>query len=198
MEERTCHGQGGSVNWQLHLGHNVKLTHNSTPEVMSTISVSTMSQYCVWCDIGMIIRPNWAKKVCYMILFIGGPVDWEGGPVDWRAWETWMGDIGYRGRGCVTKVDWGRLRELRVWIRKWIRNDDGRTNKWTEKWPEFPLAHSTPVSGREKSWLGYNGYIVTLFAILNWLLEARSPITQKLKGILCRIQFWRQKDPVQG
>ena len=23
-----------------------------------------------------------------MILFIGGPVDWEGGPVDWRAWET--------------------------------------------------------------------------------------------------------------
>ena len=49
-----------------------------------------------------------------MILFIGGPVDWEGGPVDWRAWETWMGDIGYRRRGCVTKVDWGRLRELRV------------------------------------------------------------------------------------
>ena len=40
-----------------------------------------------------------------MILFIAGPVDWEGGPVDWegesidwRAWETWMGDIGYRGR----------------------------------------------------------------------------------------------------
>ena len=43
-----------------------------------------------------------------------------GGPVDWRAWETWMGDIGYRERGCVTKVDWGRLRELRVWIRKRI------------------------------------------------------------------------------
>ena len=44
-----------------------------------------------------------------MILFIGGPVDWEGGPVDWeggpidwRAWETWMGDIGYSGRGCVS------------------------------------------------------------------------------------------------
>ena len=37
-----------------------------------------------------------------MILFIGGPVDWEGGPIDWRAWETWMGDIGYRGRGCVS------------------------------------------------------------------------------------------------
>ena len=56
-----------------------------------------------------------------MILFIGGPVDWEGGPVDWeggpvdwRAWETGMGDFGYRGRGCVTKVDCGRLRELRV------------------------------------------------------------------------------------
>ena len=41
-----------------------------------------------------------------MILFIGGPVDWEGGPVDWRAWETWMGDIRYRGRGGVTKIDW--------------------------------------------------------------------------------------------
>ena len=48
-----------------------------------------------------------------MILFIGGTVDWEGGPVDWGAWETWM-DIGYRGRVLVTKVDWGRLRELRV------------------------------------------------------------------------------------
>ena len=23
------------------------------------------------------------EKVCEMILFIGGPVDWEGGPVDW-------------------------------------------------------------------------------------------------------------------
>ena len=51
-----------------------------------------------------------SNPVGNMILFIGGPVDWEGGPVDWRAWETWMGDIGYRGRGCVTKVDWaGRL-----------------------------------------------------------------------------------------
>ena len=46
---------------------NVKLTHNSTPEGTS--------------------------KVRDMILFIGGPVDWEGGPVDWRTWETWMGDI---------------------------------------------------------------------------------------------------------
>ena len=41
------------------------------------------------------------EKVCDMILLIWGTVDWEGGPVDWRAW---MGDIGYRGRGCVTKV----------------------------------------------------------------------------------------------
>ena len=40
-------------------------------------------------------------------MFIGGPVDWEGGPVDLREWETWIGDIGCRGRGCVTKVDWG-------------------------------------------------------------------------------------------
>ena len=54
------------------------------------------------------------EKVRDMILFIGGPVDWEGGPADWWAWETWMGDIEYRGRGCVTKVDWGMLRE--VWI----------------------------------------------------------------------------------
>ena len=41
----------------------------------------------------------------------GGAVDrgvWGG------AWETWMGDIGYREKGCETKVDWGRLRELRV------------------------------------------------------------------------------------
>ena len=35
-----------------------------------------------------------------MILFIGGPVDWGVG--GGGAWETWMGDIGYRGRGCVT------------------------------------------------------------------------------------------------
>ena len=54
------------------------------------------------------------KKGHNMILFVGGPVDWEGGSVDWRAWETWMGDIGYHGRGCVTKVDWGMLRELGV------------------------------------------------------------------------------------
>ena len=42
-----------------------------------------------------------------MILFIGGPVDWEGGPLDWRVWETWMGDVGYRGKGCVTKKSTG-------------------------------------------------------------------------------------------
>ena len=35
-----------------------------------------------------------------MIMFIGGPVDWG----VWRAWEAWMGDIGYRGRGCVTPL----------------------------------------------------------------------------------------------
>ena len=52
-----------------------------------------------------------------MILFIGEPVDWEGGPVDWgvgAGMGDMDGDIGYRGRGYVTKVDWGRLRELRV------------------------------------------------------------------------------------
>ena len=43
-----------------------------------------------------------------MIRFIGGPVDWEGGSVDWRAWETWMGDIGYRGRGCVSLESEGK------------------------------------------------------------------------------------------
>ena len=40
-----------------------------------------------------------------MILSIGGPVDWGEEPVDWGVGgtcETWMGDIGYRGRGCVT------------------------------------------------------------------------------------------------
>ena len=43
---------------------NVNLTHNSTPDGND------------------------------MILFIGGPVDWEEGLVDWRAWETSIGDIG--------------------------------------------------------------------------------------------------------
>ena len=57
---------------------NVKLTHNSTPSGKEK------------------------SDRCDMILFIGGPVDWEGEPVDWQAWETWMGDIGYRGRVCVT------------------------------------------------------------------------------------------------
>ena len=51
------------------------------------------------------LDPKWKRKVCDMILFIGGPVDWEEGPVDWQAWETWMGDIGYCGRGCVNKVN---------------------------------------------------------------------------------------------
>ena len=47
-------------------------------------------------------------------------------PVHWgtswlgrgTSWPAGMGDMD--GRGCVTKVDWGRLRELRVWIRKRI------------------------------------------------------------------------------
>ena len=66
----------------------VKLTHNSTPDGK--------------------------RKVCDMILLIGGPVDWEGRPVDWRAWETWIGEIKYRERGCGIKVDWVMLRELRL------------------------------------------------------------------------------------
>ena len=58
------------------------------------------------------LDPKWKRKVCDMILFIWGPVDFEGGPVDWREWETWMGEIRYRGRGCVIKVDWRMLRKL--------------------------------------------------------------------------------------
>ena len=50
------------------------------------------------------------------------------------------------------KVDWGRLRELRVWIRKRKRiwSDGGQTDKWTDRQTEFPLVHSTPVRGRVK------------------------------------------------
>ena len=67
------------------------------------------------------------EKVRDMILFIGGPVDW-------RAWETWMGDIGYCGRGCVTDVDWERLRELRVWRKRKISwSDYGQTNRQTDR-----------------------------------------------------------------
>ena len=47
--------------WQTVPLKNVKLTHNSTPD-----------------------GNDWARKVCDMILFIGGLVDWEGGPVDCR------------------------------------------------------------------------------------------------------------------
>ena len=69
---------------------------------------------------------NWARKVCEMILFIGGPVDWW---VEAGAWETWMGGhLGYRGRGCVTL-----LSLLRVWIRKRKRSDDGRTYRRTNR-----------------------------------------------------------------
>ena len=87
------------------------------------------------------LRHN-STPVGNMILIIKGPVDW------W-AWEPWMGDIGYRGRGCVTAVDWGRLRELRVWIRKRIWSDDGHTNGQIDRLTEFPLVDSTPVKGAE-------------------------------------------------
>ena len=83
-----------------------------------------------------------------MILFIVGPVDWEGRPVDWRAWETWMGEIRYRGRGCVIKVDWGMLRELRVWKRKRIRSDERQTNKWTNRISTYRL---DPRKGSSKN-----------------------------------------------
>ena len=42
---------------------------------------------------------NWARKVRDMILFIGGPVDWEGGPVDWRG-----GGHGRHGWGTLDTV----------------------------------------------------------------------------------------------
>ena len=41
----------------------------------------------------MITRPNWARKVCYMILFIVGPVDWGVGggigDMDGGHWIPW-------------------------------------------------------------------------------------------------------------
>ena len=87
----------------------------------------------------------------------GGPR----GPVDWRAWELvshgiqcpqslspWIGDIGYRGKGCVTKVDWGGLRDLRVWIRKIIRSDYGQTDRPTE----FPLVKIKKRMKEFKHW----------------------------------------------
>ena len=53
-------------------------------------------------------------------------------------------------RGWVTKVDWGRLRELRVWIRK-IRSDDGQTDRQTDRQAEFPFVDSTPVEKKSIS-----------------------------------------------
>ena len=41
------------------------------------------------------------KKISDMILFIGGPVDWEGGPVDWKPVLIIL--------ACSTKVEWRRL-----------------------------------------------------------------------------------------
>ena len=63
-----------------------------------------------------------------------------------------MGDIGYRGRGCVTKVDWGRLRELRVWIRKRKRiwSDDGQTNGQTNR---ISTCRLDPCKGSSKKLL---------------------------------------------
>ena len=86
---------------------------------------------------------NWARKVCEMILFIGGPVDWEGGPVDWG-----MGGRRHGRHGWGHWIPWERLRdspELRVW-RKRIRSDDRQINGQTE----FPLLDSTPGRGRVK------------------------------------------------
>ena len=40
-------------------------------------------------------------------------------------------------------IDWGRLRELRVWI----KSDDGQTNGQMDRQTEFPLVYSTPVRG---------------------------------------------------
>ena len=62
-----------------------------------------------------------------MILFIGGPVDWEGG----------VGH-GRHGRGVMHWIPWERLRdspELRVWIRKSkiIWSDDGQKDKWADR-----------------------------------------------------------------
>ena len=36
-----------------------------------------------------------------------------------------------------------------------IRSDDSQTNKWTDKWTDFPLIDSTPERGRVKS--DFNG-----------------------------------------
>ena len=91
----------------------------------------------------MIIRPNWARKVCYMILPIegpvdweGGPVDWEGGPGDWRAWETWMGDIGNRGRGCVSLESERKGKEMSR------LNTYGHTDRHVNKELEFRVQNS--------------------------------------------------------
>ena len=59
-----------------------------------------MSTYEEKCQVDTSLDPS-RKMVCDMILFIGGLVDWQ-------AWETWMGDIGYRGRGCVSLESEGK------------------------------------------------------------------------------------------
>ena len=51
-----------------------------------------------------IFPENKDGKLTHNLIPDGNMILFTGGPVDWRACETWMGDIGYRGRGCVTKV----------------------------------------------------------------------------------------------
>ena len=71
-----------------------------------------------------------------MILFIGVPVDWEGGPVDWQTWETWMGDIGYCGRGCVSLESERKGKELSR------LNTYGHTDRHVNKELEFRVQNS--------------------------------------------------------
>ena len=49
----------------------VKLTHNLTPDVLIWVKVKNIHR---WNN-----ESNWARNVCEMILFIGGPVDWVWG-----------------------------------------------------------------------------------------------------------------------
>ena len=55
----------------------------------------------------------------------------------------WMGDIGYRGRGCVSLESEEKGKEVEVITDKQI-------DRQTDKWTEFPLVDSIPVRGRVK------------------------------------------------
>ena len=68
------------------------------------------------------------EKVCDMILYIAGPVDWKGGPVDWRAWETWMGDIALDTVGEVVLLSWAQSLKEKEKNKKWWQ-----TNKQIDK-----------------------------------------------------------------